>query len=238
MEFWWILNWFAKKIAPHTIHKLRKWDFCASIRPDYFIANSQNTQARISKYYKRDSEVIYPCLDIENIPFSKNKKEYYFYAGRVIPYKKFDLIVEAFNKNGKDLIIASNTDNKLARSLEQKSEWNIEWIFGLDNTEINKLHAHAKAFIFPPEEDFWLAPIAAMATGTPVIAYKKWWTLETVIDWKTGIFFKEQTPKSLNEAIEKFEEMDFDPKDIRKHAMKFDKKEFQKNILKFIETKL
>ena len=84
---------------PKLITKLRKWDYAAAQRPDYFIANSINTQKRISKYYERESSVIYPCLDIENIPFSAEKQEYYFYAGRVIPYKKFDLIVDTFNAN-------------------------------------------------------------------------------------------------------------------------------------------
>jgi glycosyltransferase involved in cell wall biosynthesis len=238
MEFWWILNWFAKKIAPYTIHKLRKWDFCASIRPDYFIANSQNTQARISKYYKRDSEVIYPCLDVENIDFCEEKSDYYFYNWRCIPYKKFDLIVDAFNENGKKIIIATNTDNKLFRELKRKSKDNIEWRFTWDIDEINRLHSQAKAFLFPPEEDFWLVPIAAMATWTPVIAYGKWWALETVVAWKTGIFFEKQTPASLNTAINDFERLSFSSKEIRQHAEQFDKKIFQKNFLKFIEKKL
>lgn len=238
MEFWWILNWFAKKIAPHTIHKLRKWDFCASIRPDYFIANSQNTQARISKYYKRDSEVIYPCLDVENIDFCEEKSDYYFYNWRCIPYKKFDLIVDAFNENGKKIIIATNTDNKLFRELKGKSKDNIEWRFTWNIDEINRLHSQAKAFLFPPEEDFWLVPIAAMATWTPVIAYGKWWALETVVAWKTGIFFEKQTPASLNTAINDFERLSFSSKEIRQHAEQFDKKIFQKNFLKFIEKKL
>ncbi len=189
MEFGGILNWIGKTIAPWKIHKLRQWDFCAAKRPDYFIANSKNTQNRITKYYKRDSEVIYPCLDIESIPFNETKWDYYFYNGRCIPYKKFDLIVDAFNNNWKKIIIATNTDNKLYKELKEKSNSNIEWVLSWDLQKLNKLHANAKAFIFPPEEDFWLVPIAAMATGTPVIAYGKWWALETVIEWKTWTFF-------------------------------------------------
>lgn len=158
---------------PALIHKLRAWDYCAAQRPDIFVANSKNTRSRISKYYNRESELIYPCLAIENIPYSSQKQNYYFYAGRVIPYKKFDLVVDTFNKNGLPLKIAANTNNKLARELQSRSKSNIEWIYETNNNEINKLHAQAKAFIFPPEEDFGLVPIAAMATGTPVIAYGK-----------------------------------------------------------------
>jgi glycosyltransferase involved in cell wall biosynthesis len=101
--------------------------------------------------------------------------------------------------------------------------------------DINLLHSKAKAFLFPPEEDFWLVPIAAMATWTPVIAYKKWWALETVIEWKTWVFFDEQTVESLNEAILKFESRTFDYKEIRKHSEKFSKERFKAELLSFIE---
>ncbi len=94
-----MLNPIAKRIFPAIIERLRRWDKIASMRPDYFIANSENTAARIKTYYNRESRVITPSLNIENIPFIEEKDDYYLYAGRVIPYKKFDLIVETFNKN-------------------------------------------------------------------------------------------------------------------------------------------
>lgn len=250
MEFW-ILNPIWKWLMPKMVHKLRMWDFLASKRVDYFIANSKNTASRIEKYYKKESEVIYPGLDLEHIPFCEKKDkvnsggresplgwDYYFYNGRCIPYKKFDLIVDAFNKNGKNIIIATNTDNKLYRSLKAKSNANITWKFGLSLEEINQIHSKAKAFLFPPEEDFWLVPIAAMASWTPVIAFWKWGSLETVIDGVTGIFFENQTVRSLNNAIDTFESMSFDAKKIREHALQFDKKIFQEKILKFINEKL
>lgn len=237
MEFG-ILNPIWKWLMPKIVHKLRIWDFLASKRVDYFIANSKNTACRISKYYKKTSEVIYPGVDIENIPFSEEKEDYYFYNWRCIPYKKFDLIVEAFNKNWKKIIISTNTDNKLYRELKAKSEANITWKLWLSLEEINKLHSKAKAFLFPPEEDFWLVPIAAMAAWTPVIAYEKWWATETVVDWVTWTFFKSQSVRSLNNAIEEFENMPFDSKVIREHAMKFDKEIFKENILRFVEEKI
>ena len=153
MEFG-ILNSLAKWLMPKLVHKLRIWDYTAAQRPDYFLANSKNTASRISKYYNRTSEVLYPCLDVKNIPYCEDKDDYYFYAGRCIPYKKFDLIVEAFNINGKKIKIVSNVDNALYRELKEKSNNNIEWIQETDNTKINMLHSKAKAFIFPPEEDF------------------------------------------------------------------------------------
>lgn len=236
MEFW-ILNPIWKWLMPKIVSKLRQWDFCAANRPDYFIANSNNTSARIKKYYWRESEVIFPCLDINAIIFSDKKEDYYFYNWRCIPYKKFDLIVDAFNINWKKIIIATNTKNNLYEKLKKKSNNNIKWIITNEIEEVNRLHSKAKAFLFPPEEDFWLVPIAAMATWTPVIAYWKWWALETVIEWKTWIFFKEQTTSSLNNAIDRFEKMNFNYKDIREYSKNFDKEIFKSKIINFIKER-
>ena len=236
MEFG-ILNPLWKWLMPKMINRLRRWDYAAAQRPDYFIANSKNTSARITKYYDRESEVIYPCLNLKNIPFSDTKEDYYFYTGRCIPYKKFDLLVDAFNENWKKLKIATNTDTKLYRELKARSKDNIEWIFTGDLELINILHSKARAFMFPPEEDFWLAPIAAQAAWTPVIAFGKWWALETVTK-KTGVFFEEQTVESLNKAIEKIETMEFDFEAIKQHALQFDQTIFKKQIIDFIDDKM
>lgn len=237
MEFW-FLNPIAKWLMPKIIHKLRAWDFLSSKRPDFFIANSKNTASRIEKYYKRESEVIYPCIDTSKFYLSSQKKDFYLYVGRCIPYKKFDLVVDTFNKNWKKIVVCTNTDNKLYKQLKSISKENIEWKLNLEREKIIKLYSEAKAFVFPPEEDFWLVPIEAMACWTPVIAYWKWWALETVISWETWVFFENQTSNSLNKAIENFETMSFDSEKIIKHALNFDKQVFQKNILKFIQQKL
>lgn len=234
MEFG-ILNPLWKWLMPRIVHRLRQWDFVASKRVDFFVANSKNTASRIKKYYNRESEVIYPGLDMNIIPFSDKKQNYYFYNGRCIPYKKFDLIVDTFNKNWKNIIISTNTDNKLYRKLKEKSKENIVWKLNLSLEEINKIHSHAKAFIFPPEEDFWLVPVAAMMSWTPVIAYGKWWASESVIDWKTWIFFEEQNIDSLNNAIEKFEKLSFDYKYIRNYAKKFSSENFKKEFKEYVE---
>ncbi len=229
-----IWKWFLKK----KIKSLRERDFIASQRADYFLANSKNTKKRIEKYYKRDSKVIYPWIDTKNFIFNDKKEDFYLYVWRCIPYKKFDLLIETFNKNSKKLILVTNTDNKLYRKLKKQSQNNITWRLNISLEERNKLYSKAKAFLFPPEEDFWLVPIEAMASWTPVIAYEKWWALETVIEWETWVFFKEQTTKNLNKIIDKFETLKFDAKKIREYAKKFDKKIFQKNIIKFIEKKI
>lgn len=237
MEFW-ILNPIGKWFMPRLVHNLRKWDFLAAQRPDYFLANSKNTKNRIKKYYNREAEVVYPWIDTEKFIFSSEKKDFYLYVWRCIPYKKFDLIVDAFNKNWKKIVIITNTDNKLFRKLKSISKENISWKLNISFEEIKKYYSEAKAFLFPPEEDFWLVPIEAMASWTPVIAFWKWWALETVVDSETWVFFGEQTVESLNKAIERFEKLSFDYDKIKKHSEKFDKKYFKQNILEFIEKKI
>ena len=247
MEFG-ILNPIWKWLMPKIVHKLREWDFCAAQRPDYFIANSKNTAKRIKKYYGREAEVIYPGISIKSIPSPLHSevlplkkeeiKDFYLYVWRCIPYKKFDLIVDSFNENWKKIILVTNTDNKLFRELKARSKNNITWKLNISREETLDLFSKAKWFLFPPEEDFWLVPIEAMSYWTPVIAFGKWWALETVKVWKTWIFFKEQTIENLNEAIDKFESLEFDSKKIRKHSEKFDKKVFKSEIENFIKERL
>lgn len=173
MEFGFFGNMWAKFFLPLVVNWMRKLDYDAAQKVDVFWANSETTKARIKKYYKRDAEVIYPGVNTEKFIAEKQKEDYYFSMGRCIPYKKFDLLVEAFNKNKKKLILATNTNNDLYRELRAKSKPNIEWIFSPNGEKKTELYANAKAFIFPPEEDFGLVPVEAMASGTPVIAYGK-----------------------------------------------------------------
>jgi len=237
MEFG-VLNPIWKWLMPKLVHKLRQWDFVAAQRPDFFIANSFNTASRIKKYYNRNSEVIHPCIDTKKFEFREEKEDFYLYVWRCIPYKKFDLLIDSFNKNWKQLIVVTNTPNKLQKKLQSISNNNIKWKIQISGEETRELFSKAKAFLFPPEEDFWLVPIEAMACWTPVIAYWKWWALETVVEWKTWLFFEQQTVESLNKTIDMFEKMEFDYKNIREHALGFDKNLFRKKILDFIERKI
>ncbi len=276
MEFG-ILNPIARFILDSLIGWLRKLDYEAAQRVDYFIANSENTQERIKKYYKRESGVIYPWVSIPltrgtqgvcpdnseiNPPtpllrgasetenekiYSDNKKtdllvrkttkhEYYISIGRCIPYKKFDLLVDTFNKNEKSLILVTNTDNRLYQTLREKSKPNITWKLNITQEEKNTLLRGARGFLFPPLEDFGLVPIEAMALWIPVIAYGKWGATETVIEWLTWVFFDEQTIASLSVWIDRFEKLEFNQEKIRTHAKEFDKTIFQRKIIDFIES--
>jgi glycosyltransferase involved in cell wall biosynthesis len=239
MEFWWM-----NPLVKLTFRLLKWWmqrlDYEAAQRVDFFIANSKTTQERIQKYYNRESEVIYPGIEIRKSEEIGDRSElknspYYLGLGRCIPYKRFDILVDTFNANGKNLILCTSTDTPLFRELKAKSKPNIEWRYRISEEEKNTLMANAKAFLFPPEEDFGLVPIEAMAMGTPVIAYGKWGATETVVDGTTGVFFSPQTPESLNDAIERFENMEWENEKIQEHAEGFSKKKFQDNITKYIE---
>ncbi len=251
MEFGW-LNPLVKAIFRLVKWWMQRVDYDAAQKVDYFIANSRTTQERIQKYYERGSEVIYPGVETPILSFSAGeslseesqeilapqgwqKQDYYLGLWRCIPYKRFDLLVDAFNQNGKKLILCTATDTPLFRELKARSKSNIEWRFRNTNEEKFILMTNARAFLFPPEEDFGLVPVEAMMLGTPVIAYRKWWATESVIDWETGLFFSPQTPEALNETIDRFEKMHFDGTMICNHAEQFSKEKFQINIQQFID---
>jgi glycosyltransferase involved in cell wall biosynthesis len=249
MEFG-FLNPLVKVVFRLVKNWMRKVDFAAAQKVDFFIANSQTTAERIQTYYNRESEVIYPGVPHPSpllkergsqvpLPLSEGEGTegwggYYFGISRCIPYKRLDLLVDAFNTNGKPLILATNTDNLLYHELKAKSKPNITWIFSPPVKEKLQLYANAKAFLFPPEEDFGLVPVEAMMSGTPVIAYGKWGATESVVDGETGLFFTPQTPEALNEAIEIFEKMEWDTEKIRARGMEFSKEKFQGRMHSYI----
>lgn len=233
-----IFNFIARLVMPYFFHRLRLWDLVASARVDSFIANSRNSANRIAKYYRRESTVITPGIDSERFQLETDKSDYYLALGRMIPYKKFDLLVDTFNASGKHLVIVTNTRNKLLATLMAKSKDNIEWKLGVPHSQKIKLFQKAKAFVFPADEDFGMVPIEAMLCGTPVIAYGKWGALETVRAWESGVFFEEQTVESLTQAIEHFESLKWSAYDIRKYAMKFDKRVFAERIINHISSLL
>lgn len=172
MEFG-FLNPLVKTVFRLVKGWMQRVDYAAAQKVDYFIANSHTTAERISKYYKREAEVIYPGIDSQDFSISTVEGGYYLGMSRCIPYKRLDLLVDTFNQNGKSLILVTNTDNLLYRELRAKSKENITWEFAVSSARKTQLFAEAKAFLFPPEEDFGLVPVEAMMAGTPVIAYGK-----------------------------------------------------------------
>lgn len=222
-------------LRKRTAHKLRIWDIAASSRPDFYIANSKNVAKRIKKYYKKDSIVIYPPVEIDRFSIAKPEdvKDYYLFVSRLVGYKKCDLAVDAFNKLGLPLKIIGQGPEK--SRLQAKANDNIEFLGFLSDDEINKYYREAKAFIFAAEEDFGIVPVEAMATGRPIIAYEYGGATETVVAGVTGEFFSEQTVESLSTAVKNFDASKYDSNQIRRHALKFSKERFQKEFFETIE---
>lgn len=218
------------------ISYLRKLDVRDSRNPDYIISNSEFVKNWIKEVYGRDSHVIYPPVDLSNFPLKSRKENYYVTVGRIEPYKRFDLIIEAFNINKKKLVVIG--DGTQLKKLKKIAGDNIEFTGYLDSEKICEYISTAKAFVHAGMEDFGIAPIEAQSCGTPVIAYGFGGVLETVIEDKTGIFFKEQNPESLLMAIEKFEQLNFEPQLISKNAERFKKTNFETELKNYIAKKI
>jgi glycosyltransferase involved in cell wall biosynthesis len=221
---------FAKLI----LHYIRNWDISSLNRVDHFIANSDYVAKRIKKIYNRDSTVIYPPVDIEKFKLSLNKDSFYLTASRMVPYKRIDLIVEAFSQMpDKRLVVIG--DGPDFNKIKAKSGENVELLGFQPSTTLIKYMQNAKAFVFAADEDFGITPVEAQACGTPVIALGKGGALETVIDNKTGVFFKHANVTSIVQAVNYFESTSFDHKLIRENAERFNKTRFEKELKEFIE---
>ncbi len=218
----------VKKFLPPFITYLRIWDSQASLRVDEFWSISNFIEDRIRKYYSRPSRVIYPPVNITKFHVSKQVGDYFIMAGRLVSYKRFDLAIKAFNKNGLPLKIVGIGPE--LNKLKKIADKNIEFLGLVSDEKLANLYSRAQACIFPQEEDFGIVPLESMASGRPVIAYRAGGAKETVVENKTGIFFNEQKPESLQAAIENFQNLKFSPEVCRSHAEKFDIKIFKDNI--------
>lgn len=231
-------NKALRKIASPAVFYLRKWDKVAAQRPDTLISISEAVRKRAKKYYKRDSEIIYPPVDIKKFqdPDSKfQNTKYFLVVSRLVPYKKVDLALEVFNKNGLPLIIVGSGSEE--RKLRQRARSNIKFMGNVSDKELKKLYSQASALIFPQNEDFGIAAVEAMAAGKPVIAFKKGGARDTVIEGKTGLFFNEQKYAALADAVTRFVKIKFDNAIISAHAQKFSKERFKREFLEIVNTK-
>jgi glycosyltransferase involved in cell wall biosynthesis len=227
-----------RKLIKILLHYMRIWDVESANRVDYFIANSTEVQKRIMKYYKRDSVVINPPVRCELFNISETDGDYYFVLSRLVTYKRFDLAVQACKELEKKLVVAGDGPEREKLEKIANGDKNIIFLGRQPDDVVKKYMSECKALLFPGEEDFGIVPVEAQACGRPVIAYGKGGVLDSVIDGKTGVFFKEQTVESLKNAIEKFETMEFNKEEIREHALEFDEKVFQEKIRKFVEEKV
>ncbi|WP_218585473.1 glycosyltransferase family 4 protein [Pseudomonas sp. R5(2019)] len=221
-------------IARILLQKIRNWDFRTSNGVDHFISNSDYIARRIWKVYRRNATTIHPNVSVNDFSLTNTKDEFYLTASRMVPYKKMDLIVQAFSlMPDKKLIVIG--DGPQMDVVRQSATQNIT-IMGYQPFSVLRDHMQrAKAFVFAAEEDFGIIPVEAQACGTPVIAFAKGGALETVIEGKTGIFFEEQTKESIQEAVIRFEQnFTLNTVLIRNHAENFSSSIFREKFEKFV----
>jgi glycosyltransferase involved in cell wall biosynthesis len=220
----------ARGFLPGLVTSLRHWDRRAADRVDEFVAISHEVQKRIHACYARQACIIYPPVDVRSfriIPPAEIE-DYFLIISRLIPYKRIDLAIEAFNRTGRTLIIAG--DGRDRSRLAARAGPNIKFVGRVSDQERLDLMAHCRAFVFPGEEDFGITPLEANAAGRPVIAYAGGGALDTVVDGMNGILFHTPTVEALTEALERFEPSDFDSEMVRSHAERFDTRVFQEAI--------
>jgi glycosyltransferase involved in cell wall biosynthesis len=233
-----------KKLAVTTIIKaIRHYDFKTAQRTNYFITNTSDSAERIRKAYKPSKEIaiIKPPVNCSNFHVAGKTGSYYLLVARLEYYKRVDLAIEVFNDLGYPLVIVGRGPKEA--ELKKQAKSNITFKSGLSNVEIARLYAECKAFIFPQHEDYGITPLEANASGRPVIAYGQGGVLETMIPYTddslkaTAVFFPEQTPESLKQAIATFEQLTFSPAFIRAHAGQFDELLFIEKIKQFVIEK-
>jgi glycosyltransferase involved in cell wall biosynthesis len=218
------------------LHQLRQWDYRTANGVDHFIAISEFIARRIWKVYRRRATVIYPPVDVEAFAVVPEKQDFYLAASRLVPYKRIDLIVSTFaDLPDKQLVVIG--DGPEMAKIQQIAAPNVT-LLGYQPFSVLREHLqNARAFIFAAEEDFGILPVEAQAAGTPVIAYGRGGALETVLDNQTGLFFSQQTPSDLADAIGKFEQISsaFDPWLIRQNAERFGVERFRQEFRDFVE---
>ena len=236
-------NGFKGFLAKTILHYFRLWDQSTSNRPDFYIANSINVSKRIKKTYNKECVVIYPPVDVEAFNISNESSNYFVTSSRMVPYKKIELIVDAFSKTKHNLIVIG--DGPEMKRIKKKSTPNIEIMGFVEKENMVEIIQKARAFIFMAEEDFGISPVEAQACGIPVIAFGKGGILETILGKfkgekitpnDTGVFFKKQTKESLLEALDFFidNEEIFNSETIRDNALRFSTERFENEIKKIV----
>jgi glycosyltransferase involved in cell wall biosynthesis len=232
-----VRSWFARAI----LHYMRTWDLSSAAGVDVFISNSEYVAKQVRRLYRRECEVLYPPIDIDELPFSEEKSDFFLTASRLVPYKRIDLIVKAFAQMPtRRLIVVGEGPERERVEAAAQGHKNIE-IRGYETTEkLHRLMSRARAFVFAAIEDFGIAPVEAQACGTPVIALGKGGALESIrplgSDFPTGIFFTAQTEWEIIAAVESFEheELRIRPRDCRANAERFRAERFREGLSRIV----
>jgi glycosyltransferase involved in cell wall biosynthesis len=223
-----------KLLLRPIVSGLRRWDYRAAQRPTLrFVAISREIQARIREYYRRESEIIYPPVDIARYRPLPQHDDYYLIVSRLIPYKRIDLAIRAFNDLKLPLYISGSGRDREA--LEAIAGPTVKLLGRVPDAQLPELMARCKAFIFPGREDFGITPVEAQAAGRPVIAFGEGGALDSVIAGQTGTFFYEPTPESLAQAVSSFDADAVDPAACRANAERFGEARFRQEMLTAVE---
>lgn len=228
-------GWFKRLLMLPLLHYIRRWDQLSSMSVSHFIANSHFVAGRIKSFYNRNASVINPPVTFNDFSICTDpSNDYYLFLGHLVPYKKADLVVNAFNLSGRKLKIVG--EGPQFSMLSKLANDNIEILGRQPFDVIKELLANCRALIFPGVEDFGIVPLEAMSCGRPVIAYRAGGALETVKEGLTGVFFDVQSEQSLNQTIDVFEKnsADFDPTEIRKWSENFSKEQFKQKFAAYV----
>ncbi len=241
-------SWLARAGMALWRRYLQEWDIRSAQRVNHFIANSKNIAAKIKNLYSRDAAVIYPPVDFERFYILEERQPYYLVVSALVPYKKIDIAVDAFNELKLPLKIVG--DGPLRKRLEKMAQPNIEFLGWISDETLPRLYASCQALIFPGEEDLGIVPLEAQASGRPVIAYGRGGVLETVVplhtteqrlpsgDEPTGLFFEQPNAESLIAAVRQFgaNKDSFRPAAIRQHASWFSRDRFKAQIRDYVNA--
>ena len=222
----------VRAVLRALIRGLRRWDEGAARQPDHFVANSQAVANRIKRAYDRYSEVIVPPIAIDRFELSTEQDDYYVVLSRLVPYKRIDLAVAAFTQLGRRLIVIGT--GPALDKLQAGAGPTVEFVGRVSDREVERLVSRCRALIFPGDEDFGMAPVEVAAAGRPTIAFRAGGAIETVVEDVTGLFFDEQTTESLVDAVTRFEQKEWSPHVIRKHAEGFSREVFRARFAKFL----
>ncbi|MDD8027687.1 MAG: glycosyltransferase, partial [Acidobacteriota bacterium] len=228
---------FSRLLIPPMIHSLRQWDVTSAARVDHFVANAAAVARRIEKYYRRPAAVIHPPVDTEffSLGDSAPPRGFDLIVTALVPYKKVDLAVAAYNRLGWPLKVAG--DGPDYKALKAAAKPNIEFTGPLTGEDLRTLYRNARLYLLPGEEDFGISVVEAQACGTPVVAYGRGGATETVRDGETGVFFDRPTVDGLLAALDKFRGLAFNSRAIREHALQFSGELFKSRMKSFLQAK-
>lgn len=227
-------NPLVRLAMPPLYHRLRQWDMSSSARVDRFAANSRFIRDRIRKSWRREAEVIHPPVDTALFTPSLNVEDHYLWVGQMVPYKRPDLAVEAFNRNGRPLLMVGA--GSLARKLRGIAKPNIRFVERMSFPDLRRAYATARALVFTAEEDFGIVPVETLASGRPVLAYGRGGVLDSVEPGLNGQFFDRQDVDSLAEGVERIEAWlpHFDPAESVRRAMRFSPQVFDEKMAELV----